>query len=80
MARIGGVEDSKTGWFVRFVYRLAQKRLGKVPDPLRVMSHHRRLFKGYGGFEFALERSRLVQSKIKVLAEIKTSALIGCPW
>lgn len=80
MARIEGAEKGNAGWFARFVYRMAGKRLGKLPEPLTVTAQHRTLFKGYAGFEYALERSRAVDPKLKALAEIKTSSLVGCPW
>ncbi len=80
MARIEGAEKSKAGWFARFVYRMAGKRLGEMPEPPPITAHHRTLFKGYAAFEFALERAKLIESKLKALAEIKTSSLIGCPW
>ncbi len=80
MARIAGVEDSKATWFTRFVFSQARKRLGKVPEPLRVMAHHSTLFKGNGAIEIAMERSKLVDNKLKVLAEIKASAMVGCPF
>lgn len=34
--------------------------------------------RGWGAFELALERSRLVESKLKALAKIKTAMLVGC--
>ncbi len=80
MARIEGAEESKAGWFARFVYRMARKRLGKLPEPLTITAHHGALFKGYAAFEFALEKSKLADPKLKALAEITTSRLIGCPW
>jgi len=80
MARIERAKNSKAGWFARFVYLLARKRLGQLPEPLTITSHHRTLFKGYVAFEVALERSKLVENKLKILAEIKTSSLVGCHW
>ncbi len=80
MARIQGVDESKASWLTRFVYLQARKRLGKVPEPLKVTAHHPAIFKGNGAFEFALERSRLVQNKLKALAEIKASTMVGCPF
>lgn len=80
MARIEGVEESKASLLTRFVYSQARKRLGKVPEPLTVVANHPTLFKGNGAFEIALERSRLVDRKLKALAEIKASTLVGCPF
>ena len=80
MARIASVEDSTASWFTRFVFSQARKRLGKVPEPLRVMAHHSTLFKGNGAFEIAVEWSKRVDEKLKALAEIKASTMVGCPF
>jgi hypothetical protein len=80
MARIEGVEKSKAGWFARLVYGMARKRLGKMPDPLAIQAHHGAIFKGNAAFEYALEHAKLVDHKLKALAEIKASSLVGCPW
>jgi hypothetical protein len=79
MARIEGVK-SNAGWFARFVYAMARKRLGKMPEPLAIQAHHGAIFKGNAAFEYALEHAKLVDHKLKALAEIKASSLIGCPW
>ena len=80
MARIEGVPESRAGLLTRLAYRIARRRLGMVPEPLTVVSHHPWLSKGYGAFEMALERSCRVDLRLKVLAEIKCAALIGCPF
>lgn len=79
MARIQGALKSKTGWLASFAYWLARRRLGKVPESLTLVAHHPWLFRGYGLFELALERSRLVETRLKNLAFIKVAMLIGCP-
>ncbi len=80
MARIEGVAQSQAGLLVRFAYRMARKRYGKVPEPLTVIAHHPWLPRGYGAFEMALERSRLVDKRLKALVSIKAATLIGCPF
>ena len=80
MARIEGVPDGQAGPLVRFAYWFSRRRFGKVPAPLTVVAHHPWLSRGYGVFEFALERSHLVGGRLKLLAEIKAATLIGCPF
>ena len=80
MARLEGVPEHRASWFVRFAYRFARRRLGKVPEPVSVTAHHAWIFGGMGAYELALERSRLVDAKLKALAEIKAAALVGCPF
>lgn len=78
--RIEGVPDSKASLFVRFAYWFSQRRLGKVADPLKIMGHHSWVSFGYGMFELAGERARLVELRLKELAQLKVATLIGCPF
>lgn len=78
MGRIGGVPERKAGLFARVVYGMARRRLGKVPEPMTAVAHHPRFFKGYVAFEWALDRSRLVERRLKALAQVKVATLVGC--
>jgi len=80
MARIDGVPETCAPWLVRFAYRFARRRLGKVPEPVAVAAHNSWIFRGMGAYELALERARLVDPKLKALASIKAAALVGCPF
>ncbi len=80
MARIEGVPENEAGLLVRFIYRKARRRLGKVPTPIAVAARHPRLPLGYGVFELVQDRSRLVELRLKALAQLKAAALIGCPF
>lgn len=80
MARIKGVPKNKASLTIRLAYRMARRRLGNIPEPLTVVAHHPTLAKGYGAYEFALEKSRRVEAKLKALASLKAATLIGCPF
>jgi hypothetical protein len=80
MARIDGVAPNKAGVFVRFAYWYSRRRLGKVAEPLTIAAHHPWIFQGYGVYEFALDRARRVDARLKALASIKAAALVGCPF
>jgi hypothetical protein len=80
MARIKGVPENKAGWLARFAYWYSRRRFGKVAEPLAVAAHHRWIFQAYGAYEFALDRARSVDARLKALVEIKAAALIGCPF
>jgi len=80
MARIQGVSESQASLTTRLAYRFARRRLGKVPEPLTVVAHHPWVARAYGAYEMAFERARLVDRRLKVLAQIKAAALIGCPF
>ncbi len=80
MPRIEGVPKNKAGLMTRLAYWFARRRYGKLPEPLTLVAHHTWLARGYGAFELALGKSRLVEERLKALASIKVAALIGCPF
>lgn len=80
MARIPGVAPSRAGLVARVAYRFSKRMVGKVTEPLTVAAHHRWIFRGYVGYEFALGKARLVDARLKALASLKAAALVGCPF
>lgn len=80
MIRIEGMSKNRASLFVRLGYWFSQRRLGKVVDPLIVMGHHSWVSFGSGMFELASERSQLVESRLKDLAQIKAATMVGCPF
>jgi hypothetical protein len=80
VSRIDGVSAAKGGMVVRLAYRFAKRMFGRVPTPLTVAAHHGSIFRGYTAYEFFLGRARLVDPRLKALAELKAAALVGCPF
>ena len=80
MTRIHGVQEKETGLLGRLAYRFSRHRFGKVPEPVRVTAHHRNVLLGTGAMEFALDRSGLVDTRLKKLAEIKVALIVGCEF
>ena len=84
MARIAGAEPEKMGFFaglfVRLVYRLTKKKVGRVVMPVRVVAHHSGLLRGYVKMEQAMAGGKLVDAQLKGLAELRTATLVGCPF
>jgi AhpD family alkylhydroperoxidase len=62
-----------SAWYTR-------RRYGRDLTPVSVYGHHPRLLVGYGAFETAVERSHLVDERLKSLGELKAAAMIGCEW
>jgi AhpD family alkylhydroperoxidase len=80
MARILGVPEKDAGLLGRFAYRFSRRRFGKVPEPVRVTAHHRNVLLGTGAMELALDRSGLVDARLKNLAEMKVALVVGCEF
>ena len=57
MARMEGADPRKMGFgaglFVRFVYWVTKRKLGKLPAPLQIIAHHPRNLWGYAEMEQA---------------------------
>ena len=84
MARIPGAPRNQGGllrrWFVGFVYSRVQRKFGRVVMPVQVTAHHNKIFRGYLQMEQAQMASKLVDHKLKGLAQLRVATLVGCPF
>ena len=84
MARIQGASASQGGLlrrlFVGIVYSLTRRRVGHVIGPVQVTAHHPKILWGYGQMEQSQLGSKLVDHKLKGLAELRVATLVGCPF
>jgi hypothetical protein len=79
MARVEALTDGKTGFVSRALFAIARRRLGRVSEMWRVCAHVPRIHLGRGIFELSLDRSNLVDRRLRWLGVIKTAMLVGCP-
>jgi hypothetical protein len=69
------------GLIARLMAFMRVMRRKKRPmDTLRLLRQRPALLLGANAFEAAFWVSARVQSRVKALAQLKTSALIGCPF
>jgi hypothetical protein len=84
MARIPGAPANQGGplrrLFVSLVYYLTRRRLGRVITPIQVTAHHTKIFWGYLQMEQSQMSSKLIDPKLKGLAELRVATLVGCPF
>jgi len=84
MARIPGATRSQGGLirrlFVGLVYSLTRRRLGRVIMPIQVTAHHPGILWGYAQMEQSQASCKLVDHKLKGLAELRVATLVGCPF
>jgi hypothetical protein len=80
MARIEGIGEQQASLFASTVYSATRRKLGRVPEPLRITAHQPRLLAAVGGMELAQEGMHAIDPVLEALAGIKTAALIGCPF
>jgi hypothetical protein len=84
MARIPGAPRNQGGLlrrlFVGIVYSLTRRRLGRLIMPVQVTAHHAKIFWGYVQMEQSQASSKLIDPKLKGLAELRVATLVGCPF
>jgi hypothetical protein len=84
MARISGAPRDQGGLirrlFVGIVYSLTRRKLGRVIMPIQVTAHHPRIFWGYLQMEQSQMAARLLDNRLKGMAELRVATLVGCPF
>jgi len=84
MARILGAPWNQGGpfrrLFVGLVYWLTKRRLDRLITPVQVTAHHSKILWGYAQMEQSQAGSKLVDPKLKGLAELRVATLVGCPF
>ena len=84
MARISGAPANQGSLlrrlFVGIVYALTRRRLGHLIMPVQVTAHHANVFWGYIQMEQSQASSKLIDPKLKGLAELRVATLVGCPF
>jgi hypothetical protein len=80
MSRLPVLCRARPGIVARMIFWVARRKLGHVPEPLRVLGKSNALLLGVGAFELGLERSTRVAPRVKSLAELRVALLVGCPF
>ena len=65
---------------VNIIRKFARKRLGKDIAPLETIATHPDFMIAYARFSQALEKTNLVDHKLKVLGQIRAAKLVECPF
>ena len=64
----------------KITFFFAKRKVGKIPNPMRIMSINTPILLGYGLMELAQERAKKVSHQIKLLTDLRIATLIGCPF
>ena len=81
MPRIALLPRERVGRLTRLAYRLADRRLGQVPEPLRASAHHPGLMWAAGIHELLVERAaRRVDPELRDLVVHRVATRVGCSW
>ena len=78
MARLEGISDSDAGLVTGQVYKAALRKMGRIPDPLRIMASCPPVMFAVGTFELAWGKATSVDPVLKDLCQLKVSQMVGC--
>lgn len=80
MSRLPELRAARPGWFGRLIYFITRRKLGRVPESVKVLHRNPAIMTAVGGYESALERASQVPARLKSLAEVRVALHIGCPF
>lgn len=80
MSRLPELRAAHPGWFARLVYFITRRKLGRVPESVKVLHRNPAIMIAVGGYESALERASQVPARLKSLAEVRVALYVGCPF
>lgn len=80
MARIEGLETGRAPWRVRLIFAAIRKRLGRVPEAMRLRARVPGLLEATVAMERFDNHPGTLPPRWKRLAMLKTAALTGCPF
>jgi alkylhydroperoxidase family enzyme len=67
-------------WWARLAFREARRSAGKVPDPWRITARRPKLLLATIVFEWAILKTPRLPTRLKMLAALRVSSLVGCPF
>lgn len=80
MARIPGIDESKAPFFIRRVFRMVRKRVGKDLTPMKLQARVPRVFWVNFLTELLLGERAKIPRRWRSLVQIRTAARVGCPF
>ncbi|MFZ0333631.1 MAG: hypothetical protein WAN10_06270 [Candidatus Acidiferrales bacterium] len=80
MPRMSGVEPKKATWSVRLIYWFAKRRIGHVPEGMKILGYDPRLLRQYTRMTTYSEAKGELPARFRRLAMLKTAMLVGCPF
>ncbi len=79
MARLDGVQRPGLS-FAAVIFALVKRKLGRVPQPMRITALNPAVLRGYALMESAQESASSAPKHLKVLAQIRVATRVGCPF
>ena len=78
--RIKGIENDKVSLYVKPLYIISKKIVGKVVEPLKVQAHRPSIVWFGNLLGLTIEKSGKVEARIHVLAQLRAAQIVECPF
>ncbi len=79
MARLEGVQNPGVS-FAAILFSFVKRKLGRVPQPMRITALNPTILRGYAFMESAQQSASTVPQHPKVLAQLRVATRVGCPF
>jgi hypothetical protein len=80
MARVEGVDPSKTSFLMRLVFSKVRKLLGRDLTPQKIVARVPRVFWAGVLTEWLLGQRARVPQRLRSLVMLRTAVRVGCPF
>ena len=86
MARVQTLEGKNAAWWLRLIYQIAGNEVkkltgtAKIGDTLKLTAHRPRLLFGLLMMESGQLAASALSPKLKSLASLRVSTIVGCPY
>jgi AhpD family alkylhydroperoxidase len=80
MARIQGSDFKKAPFLIRRALAVVRKVFGKDLTPAKIQARVPRVFWGSVLLEMSIGKTRGISERMRSLVQLRTSALVGCPY
>jgi len=80
MARIQGIDPKKASFLIRRALAYGKKLFGKDLTPSKISARVPKVFWGAALLEMTIAKSSGISQRQRALVQLRTSALVGCPF
>jgi len=80
MARMEGIDPTKTSFLMRQVFKRVRKILGKDLTPQKIQARVPRVFWVTAITELLLGQKAKVPLRLRSIVQLRTAARVGCPF
>ena len=80
VSRSAGVQDKDAGLKTRLIFWFAKKKIGSVPDGMRVRALDPKYLNASVRMDIYAAGKGVVSMTLKELAQLKVATMVGCPF